>query len=318
MFFTSAYFYFRKMANKSNYKTIQSISELHRMMGLSKPLHPLISLINMDEVKASESERDITFVLNFYGISLKRNVQGKLKYGQGYYDFDEGVLAMTEPYQILSVGRDENYKVSGWWLVFHPDFILNYSLAKEIKSYGFFSYSVNEALHLSDREETQLEAIFKNISLECDSTIDQFSQDVMIAHLELLLTYCNRFYSRQFITRKSVHHDLLSHLDELLEAYFNSDLIRDNGVPSVQYFAERLNVSANYLTDMMRVLTGSTTQQHIHHKMIDMAKLKLTTTNLSVGEVAYHLGFEHPQSFNKFFKSKTNLTPVAFRSSFKN
>jgi len=246
------------MANKSNYKTIQSISELHRMMGLSKPLHPLISLINMDEVKASQSERDITFVLNFYGISLKRNVQGKLKYGQGYYDFDEGVLAMTEPYQILSVGRDENYKVSGWWIVFHPDFILNYSLAKEIKSYGFFSYSVNEALHLSDREETQL------------------------------------------------------------EAYFNSDLIRDNGIPSLQYFAERLNVSANYLTDMMRVLTGSTTQQHIHRKMIDMAKLKLTTTNLSVGEVAYHLGFEHPQSFNKFFKSKTNLTPVAFRSLFKN
>lgn len=304
------------MAKNVNHIAINSISELHRLMGLPKPLHPLISLINMDEVQSSEKTEELHFLLNFYGVSLKKNVSGKLKYGQNYYDFDEGVLAMTAPKQILSVGSEENYKVSGYWLVFHSDFILNYPLGKVIKDYGFFSYAVNEALHLSDKEEKMLEGIFKNVEQEYQTSIDQFSQDVMVSHLELFLNYCNRFYNRQFLTRKKAGNDLLSKMEELLDEYFKSDQLIESGLPTVQYFAEKTNVSSNYLSDMLRTLTGQSTQQHIHNKLIEKAKETLITTNLSVSEIAYQLGFEHPQSFSKLFKSKTHLTPIEFRASF--
>lgn len=304
------------MAKNANHIAINSISELHRLMGLPKPLHPLISLINMDEVQSSRNADEVHFLLNFYGVSLKKNLEGKLKYGQNYFDFDEGVLAMTAPKQILSVDGGDNYKVSGYWLVFHSDFILNYPLGKAIKDYGFFSYAVNEALHLSEKEETMLEGIFKNIEQEYQTSIDQFSQDVMISHLELLLNYCNRFYNRQFLTRKKTGNDLLSKMEELMDEYFKNDKIIEKGLPTVQYFAQKMNVSANYLSDMLRTLTGQSTQQHIHDKLIEKAKEKLTTTNLSVSEIAYQFGFEHPQSFSKLFKSKTNLTPIEFRDSF--
>lgn len=304
------------MANKINHITIHSISELHRLMGLSKPLHPLISLINMDEVHSSPHTDEVHFLLNFYGISLKKNLTGKLKYGQHYYDFDEGVLAMTAPKQILSVSNGDDYTVSGWWLVFHSDFILNYPLGKAINDYGFFSYAVNEALHLSDKEEQMLESIFMNIEQEYKTSIDQYSQDVMISHLELLLNYCNRFYNRQFLTRKTGSNDLLVKMENLLSDYFKNNQLRESGLPTVQYFADKLNVSPNYLSDMLRTLTGQSTQQHIHNKLIDKAKEILTTTNLTVSEIAYQLGFEHSQSFSKLFKSKTNLTPIEFRASF--
>ena len=304
------------MANKVNHISINSISELHRLMGLSKPLHPLISLINMDEVQSSPHADEVHFLLNFYGVSLKKNLKGKLKYGQNYYDFDEGILAMTAPKQVLSVSNEDNYQVSGWWLVFHPDFILNYPLGIAIKDYGYFSYAVNEALHLSEKEEQMLEGIFKSIEQEYKTSIDQFSQDVMIAHLELLLNYCNRFYNRQFLTRKNGANDLLTKVEDLLAGYFKSDQLQELGLPTVQYFADKLNVSPNYLSDMLRTITGQSTQQHIHNSLIEKAKETLTTTNLSVSEIAYLLGFEHPQSFSKLFKSKTNLTPVEFRTSF--
>lgn len=304
------------MAKNVNHIAIHSISELHRLMGLTKPLHPLISLINMDEVLSSGNTDEVHFLLNFYGVSLKRNLSSKLKYGQNYFDFDEGVLAMTAPKQILSVNSEDNYKVSGYWLVFHSDFILNYTLGKGIKDYGFFSYAVYEALHLSDKEEKMLEGIFKNIEQEYQTSIDQFSQDVMVSHLELLLNYCNRFYNRQFLTRKKAGNDLLSKMEELLNEYFKNDKLIESGLPTVQYFAENMNVSSNYLSDMLRALTGQSTQQHIHNKLIEKAKETLITTNLSVSEIAYQLGFEHPQSFSKLFKSKTSLTPIEFRASF--
>jgi AraC-like DNA-binding protein len=310
------FYYIRKMAKKINHITINYISELHQMMRLPKPLHPLISLINMDEVKSSGHTDEVYFLLNFYGISLKKNLKEKLKYGQNYYDFDEGVLAMTAPKQILSVEKGENYRVSGWWLVFHSDFILSYPLGKAITHYGFFSYAVNEALHLSDKEEKMLEGIFKNIEQEYETSIDQFSQDVMISHLELLLNYCNRFYNRQFLTRKTANNDLLIKIEILLEEYFKNAKVVEQGLPTVQYFAKKMNVSPNYLSDMLRTLTGQSTQQHIHNKLIEKAKESLTNTKLSVSEIAYQLGFEHPQSFSKLFKSKTNQSPLAFRQSF--
>lgn len=295
---------------------VNSVSELHKLMNLPKPLHPLVSLVNLDEVVPSKRTEPVQFVLNFYGISLKRNLNGKLKYGQHYYDFDEGVMAMTAPQQVLSVSDAENYKVSGLWLVFHPDFILNYALGKSIKEYGFFSYAVNEALHLSDQEEKMILGILKNIEQEYKTSIDQFSQDVMVSHIELLLNYCNRFYNRQFITRKAISNDFVIQVENLLTDYFNSDKVQQLGLPTVNYLAEQLNVSANYLSDLLRTVTGQTTQQHIHHKLIEKAKEILATTNFSVSEIAYQLGFEHPQSFNKLFKSKTKLTPIQFRTSF--
>lgn len=304
------------MAKNINHIYINSISELHRLMGLPKPLHPLVSLINMDVVRPSDNAEETHFLLDFYGVSLKKNLTGKLKYGQNYYDFDEGVLAMTAPKQILSVDSGDNYTVSGYWLVFHADFILNYPLGKAIKTYGFFSYAVNEALHLSDNEEKMLEGIFKNIEQEYQTSIDRFSQDVMISHLDLLLNYCNRFYNRQFLTRKKSGNDLLTKMEDLLDDYFSNDAPLKSGLPSVQFLAEKMNVSPNYLSDMLRALTGKSTQEHIHGKLIEKAKEILAATNMSVSEIAFQLGFEYPQSFSKLFKSKTSLTPGEYRELF--
>tara|TARA_Y100000310_G_scaffold330236_1_gene401549 strand:+ start:616 stop:1560 length:945 start_codon:yes stop_codon:yes gene_type:complete len=299
---------------KKMFLTLNSISELCNRAGVSKPKHPLIALIKLEDIPQSKYE-PINQIMNFYVISLKRCFDGKMKYGQNYYDFDEGVLAFMEPGQVLST-EGGNQKYEGWWLVFHPDFIRNYPLGKSIKEYGFFSYAVTEALHLSEKEETMLINILKNIEDEYNTSIDHFSQDVMVSHLELFLNYSNRFYNRQFITRKTASDDLLVKMENLLNGYFDTDKALELGLPSVQYFADQLNVSPNYLSDMLRAITGQSTQQHIHHKIIEKAKELLSTTHQSVAEIAYHLGFERPQSFNKLFKSKTNFSPLDYRSSF--
>ena len=305
------------MSNKiTQFVTINSISELYKLLGLPKPEHPLISLVKLDEVPPASFDSAVSLILNFYTVSLKRNMKGKLKYGQNYYDFDEGVLALMSPGQVISTDNTGNEEATGWWLVFHPDFLKPYQLAKTIKDYGFFSYAVNEALHLSDKEEKMLETIMQNIKQEYHNSIDHYSQDVMISHLELLLNYSNRFYNRQFITRKTANNDLLAKLENILTEYFNSDTIQKEGLPSVQFIADQLYLSPNYLSDMLRTLTGQSTQQHIHNKLIEKAKEILATTNLSVSEISYQLGFEHPQSFSKLFKSKTKLSPLDYRTSF--
>lgn len=295
---------------------INSISELHRLLELPKPKHPLVSVINLNEIKCHFDESIKSFVYNFYSICTKKDFKGKLKYGQNYYDFDEGIMTFFSPGQVISTVVDEDIALSGIWLVVHPDFIQNYSLAKSIKDYGFFSYAVNEALHLSDKEEAMITEIMQNIDTEYCSVIDGFSQDVILSHIELLLNYSNRFYNRQFITRKNASNDLLSTLEKLLLDYFNGNKVQEFGLPTVLYISEQLNVSPNYLSDMLRSLTGQSTQQHIHDKLIEKAKEILTTTSLSVSEIAYQLGFEYPQSFSKLFKSKTNVSPLEFRSSF--
>ncbi len=302
-------------SQNTRFLTINSISELYKLLGLSKPWHPLIGVIKLEELKTLDFDKSVSFTMNFYMITLKRGVQGKIKYGQNYYDFDEGVLGLMEPGQIISIEGENDNQIKGWWLVFHPDLIRHYPLGKAIKNYGFFSYAVHEALHLSDKEEGMLEVIMKNIEQEYYTSIDHYSQDVMVSHLELLLNYTNRFYNRQFITRKPASNELLIKLENLLTEYFNGDQVLQSGLPSVQYLASKLNVSPNYLSDMLRTLTGQNTQQHIHNKLIEKAKERLATTNLSVSEIAYKLGFEHPQSFNKLFKSKTNLSPLEYRTS---
>lgn len=291
---------------------IKTIAQLHRFQELPMPQHPLISIVDYAKIKDVPG---VSAVFDFYSISLKRGVN-KLLYGQQEYDFDEGVMYFLSPNQVLSAEGIANLERSGWILFLHPDFLWNSGLAKSIKQYEFFNYSVKEALFLSEKEETIINGIVRYIEQEYQANIDKFSQEVIIAQLEVLLTYSKRFYERQFITRKITNHQILNRLEELLEHYFNDAGLLAKELPTVQYVAEKLNISTKYLSSLLKQLTGQTTQQHIQNKLIDKAKEKLSTTSLSVSEIAYQLGFEHSQSFNKLFKSKTELSPLEFRRSF--
>ncbi len=296
---------------------LKTVSQYHQMRNLPKPQHPLVSVVRFEDMDMQHSDGGESFICDYYSIALKRT-NAKLKYGQQQYDFDEGVLAFIAPNQILSVTLDENQVIqhTGWLLLFHPDFLWNTPLAKKIKEYDFFGYQLSEALHLSDKEEALLTAIIENINQEYHANIDNFSQDVIIAQLELLLTYSERFYHRQFITRKINNHSILDRLENLLSSYFKSDEVGTKGLPTVQYISEKLNISTNYLSRLLKTLTGQSTQQFIHDKVMDEAKEKLSTTELSVSEIAYKLGFEHSQSFSRLFKTKTNLSPLEFRKAF--
>jgi AraC-like DNA-binding protein len=299
---------------ENNVRLVNSISELHRLLELPQPQHPLVTVLHLDTLK----DVDIPPIpekvnYHFYQVCLKKNFEGKLKYGQHYYDFDNGVLSLIAPGQILS---SETAATDGWVLIFHPDLLQGYPLAKAIKDYGFFSYELSEALFVSEKEQQLIEIIVTNIEQEFSANIDAHSQGIIITQIELLLNYINRFYNRQFITRKKVNTDLLTRLEDLLASYFNSDQATTNGLPTVEYVAAQLNTSPHYLSDMLRNTTGQSAQQHIQNKLIDKAKEILSTTSLSVGEIAYQLGFQYPQSFNKLFKNKTSLSPLQFRESF--
>ncbi|MGA0557202.1 helix-turn-helix domain-containing protein [Larkinella sp. VNQ87] len=293
---------------------LKSVTEIYRVMGLPKPQHPLIGLIDLSGLKNYSDTNAVLFDL--YVISLKRGCD-KLFYGQQKYDFDEGLMAFLSPGQILR-GEENGVpaNLEGWMLFIHPDFLWGTSLASKINKYEYFDYSINEALFLSDKEETIINDIVKNIQNEYQSNIDKFSQDIIISHLETLLNYADRFYQRQFITRKVSNHQILDRLEKLLSDYFSNDNVIANGLPKVQYISDNLNVSPTYLRSLLKTLTGQTTQQHIHDKLIEKAKEKLSTTDLTVSEIAYELGFEHLQSFSKLFKSKTKQSPLEFRQSF--
>lgn len=293
-----------------------SLTDAHQMLGLPKPRHPLVSLINGVNTQIMTNMPAGPHVLNYYKISYKPKFTGKLRYGQGYYDFDEGGLLFASPGQIIGHPDNEAAVCSQHVLLIHPDLLLNYPLAKKIRQYGFFSYSANEALHLSEDEKDMIISIFKMIDTELNSRIDDFTQDVIISHIELLLNYANRFYKRQFLTRKVVNSVLLQRLEDLLNDYFNKDIPSYKGLPTVQYLAEQLNLSPSYLSDMLRALTGQNAQQIIHGKLFEKAKELLSATTLSASEIAYQLGFEHSQSFSKFFKVKANVSPLQFRQSF--
>jgi AraC family transcriptional regulator, transcriptional activator of pobA len=297
---------------------IKTISEFHRLRGLSQPEYPLISVVNYAEVQRPGDIGDKNWVFDFYQISIKRGVNAKLKYGQQEYDFDDGVVFFASPNQVFRIEPNPNptTKRSGWILLIHPDFLWNSPLAKTIKQYEFFNYSINEALFLSEKEEATINGIVENIKQEYHSNIDKFSKGIIISHIENLLTYSERFYNRQFITREKSNHQILNRLEDILTKYFNGDSLAKKRLPTVQFIAEALNISPNYLSDLLKVLTGQSTQQHIHEKLIEKAKEKLSTTDLSISEIAYELGFEHPQSFTKLFKSKTNVSPLEFRQSF--
>jgi AraC-like DNA-binding protein len=306
--------------NNNKLFRFSTITEYHRAAGLPKPEHPLISVVNMTDITLPIAEIPFSLIYDFYSISLKKMQHARFKYGQQAGDFDEGVLFFMAPGQVFGIDsiadNAEMKRPEGWMILIHPDFLWNTPLAKNIKQYEFFSYSVYEALYLSDKEENMLTAIAQNIEQEYHANIDRFSENVIIAQLELLLTYSERFYQRQFITRKIASHELLTRLEDYLSTYFNSGALAKQGLPSVTHIAETLNISPGYLSGLLKSLTGQNTQQHLHNKLIDLAKEKLSTTKLTVSEIAYELGFEHLQSFSKLFKTKTSLSPMEFRHSF--
>jgi AraC-like DNA-binding protein len=306
----------------ANLKKFSKIKDYHNFANLSTPKHPLISLINYSEVKYPEDIKELNFVQEYYTIGLKRNVPYKFFYGQQEYDFDEGVMTFISPNQVLNmesnpnVNSNKELKPSGWLLCIHPDFLWNTSLSKLIKTYDFFGYVINEALFLSEKEELMMIDILKNIEKEYQANIDKFSQKIIVSQLELLLNYAERFYERQFITRNKSNHQLLERVENLLSNYFNQSDLIEFGLPTVEYISNELNLSSNYLSSMLKSLTGMSTQQHIHNKLIDKAKEQLSITQSPISEIAYKLGFEYPSSFNKLFKSKTEMSPLEFRKNF--
>lgn len=295
---------------------IKSIAEFHEMKGLPSPQHPLISIFDYSKVECSKEINHKNMVFDFYHISCKRSIGAKYKYGQGNYDFNDGVMFFIAPNQVFGIEPIAELATpkSGWMLLIHPDFFWNSSLAKNIKNFEFFDYAVNEALFLSEKEETMLKAIIQNIEQEYNANLDKFSQSIIISQIETLLNYSERFYQRQFITREKSNHQILDQFEILIDNYFNDE--KSTGLPTVQYIANTLNTSPTYLSSLLKSITGQTTQQHIHEKLIEKAKEKLSTTGLTISEIAFELGFEHSQSFSKLFKSKTSLSPIEFRASF--
>ena len=302
-------------------KRIKTISEFHQFRRLPAPEHPLISITEFDRVVQTEPIESMSWCYDFYAIGMKRvSFSDKInfRYGQQPFDFNEGILSFVAPNQVMTLSTDTKQETtqSGWLLLIHPDFLWNSALFKSIRKYEFWDYSVHESLFLSAKEEATLIQIFKNIQQEYHANIDRFSKQIIISQIESLLNYSDRFYHRQFITREKANHQLLEKLEILLDDYFNSDMLATKGLPTVQYISETLNVSPNYLRGLLKILTGHNTQQLIHDKLIEKAKEKLSVTNISISEIAYALGFGHPQSFTKLFKSKTNLSPLAYRQSF--
>lgn len=291
-------------------KRFATIGEFHEFRQLPRPEHPLLSINEIEVVKQAVSQQSVSWCYDFYCIGLKRVTLSpsiKFKYGQQPFDFNEGLMSFVAPSQVLRLFIEtdaEVVKQSGWLLCIHPDFLWNTALAKTIKQYDFWNYSVHESLFLSAREEAIIINIFKNIRQEYHSNIDKFSKQIIISQIESLLIYSDRFYHRQFITREKSNHQILNRLEALLADYFREENLSRKGLPTVQMVADELHVSPKYLSTMLTLLTGQSTRQHIHEKLIEKAKVKLSTTNLSVSEVAYELGFEHPQSFSKLFKQR--------------
>jgi AraC-like DNA-binding protein len=295
------------------FTTLASVADFARHFGFASPTHPLLAIYDLAGHHPPPTPPGRA-LRQLYLVALKRDLKGHLRYGQGHYDFSEGVLGFYAPGQLCAGDEPaDNPELSGWLLVFHPDLLARYPLGQKISSYQFFSYQVHEALHLAAREEEVLNELAASLRRESEQPADAFSQDVLVAQLDLLLSYANRYYHRQFQTRRVGPHDLLSRFEALLAGYVAH--AAEQPLPTVQHFADALHVSPAYLSDMMRTLTGQNTQQHIHQAILEKAKTLLLSTSLSINETAFRLGFEYPQYFSRLFKSKTGQTPAEFRLS---
>ncbi|UTW60961.1 AraC family transcriptional regulator [bacterium SCSIO 12741] len=296
---------------------IQSITQLHDLLGLDKPKHPLISVFTFGKEHYDNAVENFRYSFELYQISLKGNCPFTIsKYGRNSYDFQECSMIFTAPNQVLEFNR--NYKPNDddcWTLVFHPDLIRVADLGKRIDDYSFFSYASNEALHLSAEERKTVSEISQKIEREYDNNIDAHSQTLIISNLELLLNYCVRFYDRQFYTRTNFNQGVASDFEQLLKSYYVEEKQLEMGVPSVQYCAEEMGMSPRYLSDLLRKETGRGTQDHIYHFIIEKAKTRLLNSNDNTSEISYYLGFEYPQYFSKMFKKKTTMSPKEYRQS---
>lgn len=294
---------------------ISSIADLHRLIGFESPRHPLISVIDYSKVKPMQALPKYSIVNELYLVSIKDIGPKDVRYGRSHYDFQEGCLVFMAPNQVFAISdADLNTSFSGIGLYFHPDLLLGSSLSRTISNYSFFEYRTNEALHLSDAEKQTVRLVFSNIEAEIGDRIDKHTQEVLVQNIELLLKYSNRFYERQHISRKTLHSDIVSKFESLLKEYFNKAYQIDSGLVEVKYFAEKMNLSPKYLSDILKRDTGKGVQEHINLHLIEKAKAELLTTNKSVAEIAFNLGFEYPQYFSKLFKQKEGLTPSQFRN----
>ena len=294
---------------------IKSISEVHQMFGLDKPKHPLITIIR----KWPQIDFDfgnVKLTSELYLLSMKGKMKGTtFQYGKNSYDFDDGTLVFLAPNQVASFADPiEELDDSGWTILFHPDLIRKSELGKAIRNYSFFNYETNEALHLSDKEKQSLFELVKKIDLELNQNIDKHSQEIIIQNLESILKYSNRYYDRQFYTRTNLNKDFVSKFEQYLQSYFSSSDLSEMGIPSVKQCGEAMNMSGSYLSDLLKIETGSSAKDHIHSYLIEKAKTTLLNSNSTISEIAFGLGFEYPQHFSKLFKGKVGFSPSEYRN----
>ena len=294
---------------------IKSVSEVHQMFGLDKPKHPLITIIR----KWPQIDFDfgnVKLTSELYLLSMKGKMKGTtFQYGKNSYDFDDGTLVFLAPNQVASFADPiEELDDSGWTILFHPDLIRKSELGKVIRNYSFFNYETNEALHLSDKEKQSLFELVKKIDLELNQNIDKHSQEIIIQNLESILKYSNRYYDRQFYTRTNLNKDFVSKFEQYLQSYFSSSDLSEMGIPSVKQCGEAMNMSGSYLSDLLKIETGSSAKDHIHSYLIEKAKTTLLNSNSTISEIAFGLGFEYPQHFSKLFKGKVGFSPSEYRN----
>jgi AraC-like DNA-binding protein len=292
---------------------VQTIGELHDIAGFEKAKHPLVTVIDYSKINVNNTPGSGSFICSFYSVNFKKHCD--FIYGRQSFDHKEGTLLCTAPEQIITFDRKkEAGSTEGWGLYFHPELIRNTTLGKRINDYSFFSYSENEALHLSEQEKLTFLSILKQMENEYNTNIDHYSHDLIISNIELLLNYCRRFYGRQFITRTNQNKDVIVRFEEFVTDYFNSQKLKNDGIPTVKYCAEAMNLSPNYFSDLLKCETGKNTQEHIHYHLLEKAKTILVNSDKNINEIAYELGFEYPQSFSKFFKKKVGVSPTLYRA----
>ncbi|MDJ1466780.1 helix-turn-helix domain-containing protein [Xanthocytophaga flava] len=296
---------------KPTYIDIESIAVVHRFYNCGTLQHPLITVIDLTETKPDRPKEEVYYRTAFYTVMCKR-FEGTMKYGRSYYDFEEGSLMFTAPNQVIASSPDIQVS-EGWGLFFHPALLVGTELGKKIHEYSFFQYDTNEALHISAEEKTILLDCLNKIKREYSQNMDKHTKSLIIDNLQVMLTYCNRFYDRQFFTREYVNHDIVQKFERMLIDYFAQETLVEAGLPDVKYFASQLNLSPNYLSDLLNRFTGKTTQEHIHLQLVDRAKTLLWGTEKTISEIAYNLGFEHPSHFTKLFKSKIGISPKEYR-----
>ncbi|MGL6315189.1 AraC family transcriptional regulator [Vibrio sp. WXL103] len=295
---------------------IKSIAQIHQALGLPSPMHPLVSLIKINDRVTGYDYGDFTYVYDFYQIALKSGIKGDITYGRNHYDYGQGSMVFTKPGQAQQYANTESVEnETGWALLFHPDLIRRSGLASQMESYSFFSYDIHEALHVSEQEKRILGELVSQIEEEYSQNIDKHTQKLIVSNIELMLNYCTRFYERQFIIRQNHNLDLMERVDVILRDYFESDKTAESGLPTVKYVSQAMCMSSSYLSDMVKNATGRNAQQYIHDHVIERIKNALLSTNMQVSQIAYGLGFEYPQHLSKLFKAKTGMTPIQYRNS---